>query len=75
MIALSRADAQITLEPGGQFELAARPVRTDLEFVSDLRTYIAELAEVSRELGISWLSAGVSTPCKRTTSSVPMRCE
>ena len=59
MIALSRADAQITLEPGGQFELAARPVRTDLEFVADLRTYVAELAEVSRELGISWLSAGL----------------
>ena len=36
MIALSRADAQITLEPGGQFELAARPVRSDLEFVADL---------------------------------------
>jgi glutamate--cysteine ligase len=59
VIALARGDAQLTIEPGGQFELAARPVRTDREFVSDLQTYIAELAAASRELGLAWLSCGL----------------
>lgn len=58
-IALSRDDAQITLEPGGQFELAARPVEDDRTFVADLQAYVAELGEASRELGLAWLSAGL----------------
>ena len=50
---------QLTIEPGGQFELAARPVSDDREFVADLRTYVAALAAASRELGIAWLSTGL----------------
>ena len=58
-IALSRADAQITIEPGGQFELAGRPVADDRDFVADLQAYIAELGVASQELGLAWLSAGL----------------
>ncbi len=58
-IALTRGDAQITLEPGGQFELAARPVTDDHMFVSDLREYLASLGDVSQELGLAWLSTGI----------------
>lgn len=59
MIALAREDAQITLEPGGQFELAARPVTDDRQFVEDLRAHVHELAAASQPLGIAWLSAGL----------------
>jgi glutamate--cysteine ligase len=59
MIALARGDAQLTIEPGGQFELAARPVVDDREFVSDLREYIAALGAASKELGLAWLSIGL----------------
>jgi glutamate--cysteine ligase len=59
MIALSRGDAQLTIEPGGQFELAARPVSDDRDFASDLSAYVAELAAASRELGLAWLSSGL----------------
>jgi glutamate--cysteine ligase len=59
MIALSRGDAQLTIEPGGQFELAARPVADDRDFIADLRTYVAELGAASRELGLAWLSTGL----------------
>lgn len=59
MIALSRGDEQLTIEPGGQFELAARPVSDDRDFVTDLNTYIAQLREASRELGLCWLSTGL----------------
>jgi glutamate--cysteine ligase len=59
MIALSRGDAQLTIEPGGQFELAARPVKDDREFVADLRQHVAELGAASRDLGLAWLSIGM----------------
>ncbi len=59
MIALSRGDAQLTIEPGGQFELAARPVTDDRDFITDLNAYVAELGAASRELGLAWLSTGL----------------
>jgi glutamate--cysteine ligase len=59
VIAIVRDDAQITIEPGGQFELAARPVTSDAELHTDLAAYIGELAAASRELGLSWLSCGL----------------
>jgi glutamate--cysteine ligase len=60
IIALSGDNGdQLTIEPGGQFELAARPVTDDRDFVADLRTYVTALSAASRELGISWLSTGL----------------
>ncbi len=59
MIALSRNDTQLTIEPGGQFELAARPLADDRDFVRDLDEYLAELGRASRELGIAWLAIGL----------------
>lgn len=58
-IALARGDAQLTIEPGGQFELAGRPVADDRDFASDLKTYVAELGAASQELGLAWLSTGL----------------
>jgi len=58
-IALTRGDAQVTLEPGGQFELAGRPVTRDADFNTDLRAHVATLGDVSRPLGLSWLSSGL----------------
>ncbi len=59
MIALSRGDAQLTIEPGGQFELAGRPVGDDRMFAADLAAYVAELGAASRELGLQWLAIGL----------------
>ncbi len=59
IIALSREDAQLTIEPGGQFELAGRPLSDDHENVADLRDYVSELAAASRPLGLAWLSSGL----------------
>lgn len=50
-IALQRSDAQLTIEPGGQFELAGRPVADDADFVADLHSYIAELGAASKGSG------------------------
>jgi glutamate--cysteine ligase len=65
MIALQRDDEQLTIEPGGQFELAARPLDNDRIFVEDLRKHVAELGEASRELGLTWLSTGLRPFAKR----------
>jgi glutamate--cysteine ligase len=59
MIALSRGDTQLTIEPGGQFELAARPVADDRDFIADLDAYIAQLSAASRELDLAWLATGL----------------
>ncbi|HTL34396.1 MAG TPA: glutamate-cysteine ligase family protein [Kofleriaceae bacterium] len=58
-IAVQRDDAQITIEPGGQFELAARPIVADAELVTDLRNYVSELATHSQKLGLAWLACGL----------------
>jgi glutamate--cysteine ligase len=58
-IALTAGPSQITIEPGGQFELAARPVHDDRDFASDLRDHVARLGDVSRRLGLAWLSTGL----------------
>ena len=64
-IAIVRGDAQITIEPGGQFELAARPVTEDADLHTDLQAHIAELARVSRPLGLAWLACGLRPFGKR----------
>ena len=59
MIALARGDTQLTIEPGGQFELAERPVVEDRELVADLGAYLHDLGAASQELGLAWLSCGL----------------
>ncbi|MCG8422508.1 MAG: glutamate-cysteine ligase family protein [Proteobacteria bacterium] len=58
IIALVRGDAQVTIEPGGQFELAARPVAHTDEMKTDLWQYVGEIAGPSKKLGLAWLSVG-----------------
>jgi glutamate--cysteine ligase len=58
-IAIERGDAQISIEPGGQFELAARPISDDHDLVADLHAHVAELAAASRPLGLAWLALGL----------------
>jgi glutamate--cysteine ligase len=58
-IALTRGEDQITIEPGGQFELAARPVADDRDFAAELAEHAVALHEVSKPLGLTWLSTGL----------------
>ncbi|MEO8707344.1 MAG: glutamate-cysteine ligase family protein [Kofleriaceae bacterium] len=59
IIALVRGDSQLTIEPGGQFELAGRPVDDDRKVVTDLEEYFDALGRASRELGLAWLAIGM----------------
>jgi len=58
VIALSRGVERMTLEPGGQLELSADPLPTVRAADQEISGHLAELAEVSRPLGIAWLGIG-----------------
>lgn len=58
-IALTKGDSQITIEPGGQFELAAPPLRSDLELAAMLDEHGKALAAAGAELGLVFLSTGL----------------
>jgi len=58
LIALRRGGASITLEPGGQLELSGAPLDSIHQTCAEFRGHMAELHEVSDDLGIHWLGLG-----------------
>lgn len=58
VIALSRDNASITLEPAGQLELSGAPLATIHETCAEFDAHLLELKGISEELGIVWLSLG-----------------
>jgi glutamate--cysteine ligase len=58
VIALSRGEASITLEPAGQLELSGAPFATVHQTQAEFDTHLRELSGISEELGITWLSLG-----------------
>ena len=59
VIALTKDEASITLEPGGQFELSGAPVRTIHETCDEFHTHLDLMRQVSEPLGIVWLGLGI----------------
>jgi glutamate--cysteine ligase len=59
VIALEKAGASITLEPGGQIELSGAPLATIRETCREFNTHVDLLIEESKDLGVSWLALGV----------------
>jgi glutamate--cysteine ligase len=60
LIGLSRAGATVSLEPGGQFELSGAPLRSVLETRAELDTHLAEVASVTEDLGVRFMSVGAA---------------
>ena len=58
VISLRRGDASITLEPGGQLELSGAPLATMHQTCGEFRGHMAELRDISEEMGIVWLGLG-----------------
>ncbi len=65
VIALRRANASITLEPGGQLELSGAPKETIHETADEFTGHMAELRDISAELGIAWLGLGFHPLARR----------
>jgi glutamate--cysteine ligase len=58
-ISVRRASLSVTLEPGGQVELAGAPCETLHESRAELASHLAEIAQVGGELGIAFLGLGI----------------
>lgn len=58
VISLRRGDASITLEPGAQLELSGAPLGSIHQTCAEFRGHMAELRDISDELGIAWLGLG-----------------
>lgn len=60
LMALERNHAAITLEPGGQLELSGAIQPDAFGVKRELEEHLREVREVSRELGLEWMFAGVN---------------
>jgi len=70
VIALSREDASVSLEPGGQFELSGAPLETLHQTCSEVHTHLNEVRQVAEPLGVGFLGLGF-TP-NWTRSEIPV---
>jgi glutamate--cysteine ligase len=58
VIALHRDNASITLEPGSQLELSGAALADVHQTRRELDAHLAELAEISSEMNLTWLGIG-----------------
>ncbi len=60
IIGLTRGMANISLEPGGQFELSGAPLASLHDTRSELETHLAEVNGIAGPLGIRFMSVGAA---------------
>ena len=60
MIGLSRNGANISLEPGGQFELSGAPFASLHDNEVELDTHLAEVKAIAEPMGVRFLSVGAA---------------
>jgi glutamate--cysteine ligase len=58
LIALSRGGANISLEPGGQFELSGAPLESVHDVCEEIGQHLAETAEIGEQVGVGFLGVG-----------------
>jgi glutamate--cysteine ligase len=58
LIALLKAGASITLEPGGQIELSGAPLASIRDTCREFNSHVELMKHASRDMGIIWLSLG-----------------
>jgi glutamate--cysteine ligase len=58
VIALERAGASVSLEPGGQFELSGAPLETVHDICEETGEHLNEVKAVADELGLGFLGLG-----------------
>jgi glutamate--cysteine ligase len=60
VIGLARRGANISLEPGGQFELSGAPLVSAVETEAELDNHLAELSQIAEPLGIRFMGIGAA---------------
>jgi glutamate--cysteine ligase len=65
VIALERGLANVSLEPGGQFELSGAPLETVHDICEETGQHLKEVKEVADELGLGFLGLGFTPIWRR----------
>ena len=65
VIALERGKANVSLEPGGQFELSGAPLETIHDICEETGQHLQEVKVVADELGVGFLGLGFSPVWRR----------
>jgi glutamate--cysteine ligase len=65
IIGLERAGANVSLEPGGQFELSGAPLATMHDICDETGKHLDEVKTVADELGLGFVGLGFSPLWKR----------
>ena len=60
MIGLTRNGANISLEPGGQFELSGAPLANMAETAAELANHLAEVRVIAEPMGVAFMSLGAA---------------
>ena len=60
LIGLSKADANISLEPGGALELSGAPVQTIHETCDEVNAHLKEVKEIADEIGVGFIGLGAA---------------
>ena len=60
IIGLTRDSANVSLEPGGQFELSGAPLASTLEVAAELQTHLDEVRSIADPLGIRFMGIGAA---------------
>ncbi|MBL8553070.1 MAG: glutamate--cysteine ligase [Phenylobacterium sp.] len=65
VIALERGMANVSLEPGGQFELSGAPLDTVHDICEETGQHLSEVKQVADELGLGFLGLGFTPVWRR----------
>ena len=65
VIALERGKANVSLEPGGQFELSGAPLETVHDICEETGAHLTEVKTVADELGLGFLGLGFTPIWRR----------
>lgn len=71
IIALSKNGANLTLEPGGQFELSGAPLKTLAEMSREVDDHLLDMSRLSANLGLIWSGLGSSDIPPNLTPKMP----
>lgn len=70
LIALTKAGASVSLEPGGQLELSGAPLATIHQTCGEVSDHLAQVRAVAQELGIGFIGLGFAPTWTR--EQIPM---
>lgn len=70
VIGLTRNGANVSLEPGGQFELSGAPLRTTLEVGAELQQHLDEVRSIADPMGVRFMGIGAAPEWSHDTMPV-----